>query len=202
VVVVGEGARVLALLALRDEPRSEAPAALAALRRLGIREIPMLTGDNVRTGRAIASALGIDDVLAELRPEDKVAAVERLRERHGATAMVGDGINDAPALAAADLGIAMGAAGSDAAIEAADVALMADDVTKVAEALRLGRCAARISRQNLIFSIALLAVLIPSAVIGFLSVVAAVLAHEISELLAVGNGVRAAKREALPAVVR
>ena len=199
VVILGEGARVLALLALRDEPRPEAPAALAALRRLGIREIVMLTGDNERTGRAIAGALGIDEVLAELRPEDKVAAVERLRERYGAIAMVGDGINDAPALASADLGIAMGAAGSDAAIEAADVALMADDLTKVAEALRLGRRAMRISRQNLIFSIALLAVLIPSAVIGLLTVVAAVLAHEVSELLAVANGVRAAKREPLPA---
>ena len=199
VVVVGDGDRVLALLALRDEPRPEAPEALAALRRLGVRQIAMLTGDNERTGRAIASTLGIDEVLAELRPEDKVAAIERLRERYGAIAMVGDGINDAPALASADLGIAMGAAGSDAAIEAADVALMADDVTKVAEALRLGRRAMRISRQNLIFSIALLAVLIPSAVVGLLTVVGAVLAHEISELLAVGNGVRAAKREPLPA---
>ena len=200
VVVLGDGARALALLALRDEPRPEAPEALAALRKLGIRQVTMLTGDNERTGRAIASTLGIDDVLAELKPEDKVAAVEQLRERHGAIAMVGDGINDAPALAAADLGIAMGAAGSDAAIEAADVALMADDVTKVAEALRLGRRAQRISRQNLVFSIALLAVLIPSAVIGLLTVVAAVLAHEISELLAVGNGLRAAKREPLPVV--
>ena len=199
VVVVGDGPRVLALLALRDEPRPEAPEALAALRRLGIRQIVMVTGDHERTGRAIASALGVDQVLAELRPEDKVDAVERLRESHGAIAMVGDGINDAPALARADLGIAMGAVGSDAAIEAADVALMADDLTKVAEALRLGRRAMRISRQNLIFSVALLAVLIPSAVVGLLTVVAAVLAHEIAELLAVSNGVRAAKREPLPA---
>ena len=191
---------MLALLALRDEPRPEAPEALAALRRLGIRKIVMLTGDNERTGRAIAGALGIVEVLAELRPEDKVRAVEQLRERYGAIAMVGDGINDAPALASADLGIAMGAAGSDAAIEAADVALMADDVTKVAEALRLGRRAMRISRQNLIFSIVLLAVLIPGAVVGLLTVVAAVLAHEISELLAVGNGVRAAKREPVSGV--
>ena len=199
VVALGDGPRVLALLALRDEPRPEAPEAIAALRRLGVRQIVMLTGDNERTGQAIAGALGIDEVLAELRPEDKVAAVEQLRERYGAIAMVGDGINDAPALASADLGIAMGAAGSDAAIEAADVALMADDVTKVAEALRLGRRAVRISRQNLIFSIALLAVLIPSAVVGLLTVVGAVLVHEVSELLAVGNGVRAAKREPIPA---
>jgi Cd2+/Zn2+-exporting ATPase len=184
------------LLALRDEPRPEAGAALAALRRVGIEHVIMLTGDNERTARAIAAALGIDDYEAELRPEDKVAAVERLRERYGAIAMVGDGINDAPALATADVGIAMGTAGTDAALEAADVALMGDDLSKVAEALRLGRRAVGISRQNLLFSIVLLAVLIPSAVVGLLTVVAAVLVHEVSELLAVANGVRAARRPA------
>jgi heavy metal translocating P-type ATPase len=200
-VLVGRGSEVSGVVALRDEPRPEAKEALAALRRRGIRHIAMLTGDNERTGRAIADQLGIEEVLAELKPEDKVEAVKRLRDRFGAIAMVGDGINDAPALAAADLGIAMGAAGSDAAIEAADIALMADDVTKVAEALRLGHRAMRISRQNLVFSIALLVVLIPSAVIGFLTVVAAVLVHEISELLAVANGVRAAQRPATAVAV-
>jgi heavy metal translocating P-type ATPase len=201
VAVVGEGGRPLALIALRDEPRPEAREALAALRRLGIRHIAMLTGDNERTAQAIAAELGIDEVLAELRPEDKVEAVERLRDEHGQVAMVGDGINDAPALARADLGIAMGTGGADAAIEAADVALMADDLGKVAEALQLGRRAQGISRQNLVFSIALLAFLIPSALAGLLTVVAAVLVHEISELLAVANGVRAARapgRELVP----
>ena len=156
----------------------------------------MLTGDNHRTAEAIAGHLGIDEVLAELKPDEKVAAVEQLRERYGSVAMVGDGINDAPALATADLGMAMGTGGSDAAIEAADVALMADDITKVAEALRLGRRATRISRQNLFFSVLLLAVLIPSAVAGLLTVVVAVTVHEVAELLAVGNGVRAARRPA------
>lgn len=193
VALVGEGARPLALIALRDEPRPEARRAIAAIRQLGIRQVAMLSGDNERTARAIASELGIDEVLAELRPEDKVEAIERLRAEHGQVAMVGDGINDAPALARADLGIAMGTGGTDAAIEAADVALMADDLDKVAEALRLGRRAQRISRQNLIFSIALLAFLIPSALVGALTVVAAVLIHEVSELLAVANGVRAAR---------
>ena len=196
VVFVGEGERLLALLALRDEPRPEAVEALDRLRQIGVRHLVMLTGDNRRTAEAIAGQLGIDEVLAELKPEDKVAAVEQLRERFGSVAMVGDGINDAPALATADLGMAMGTGGSDAAIEAADVALMADDITKVAEALRLGRRASRISRQNLLFSIVLLAVLIPSAVIGLLTVVVAVAVHEVSELLAVGNGVRAAQRPA------
>ena len=193
VAVVGEGVRPLALIALRDEPRPEARHAIAALRRLGIQHVAMLSGDNERTARAIAAELGIDEVLAELRPEDKVEAIERLRAEHGQVAMVGDGINDAPALARADLGIAMGTGGTDAAIEAADVALMADDLDKVAEALRLGRRAQRISRQNLVFSIALLAFLIPSALAGALTVVAAVLVHEVSELLAVANGVRAAR---------
>ncbi|GIU94142.1 MAG: cadmium transporter ATPase [Gaiellaceae bacterium] len=193
VAIVGEDVRPLALIALRDEPRPEARRAIAALRRLGIQHVAMLSGDNERTARAIAAELGIDEVLAELRPEDKVEAIERLRAEHGQVAMVGDGINDAPALARADLGIAMGTGGTDAAIEAADVALMADDLDKVAEALRLGRRAQRISRQNLVFSIALLALLIPSALAGLLTVVAAVLVHEVSELLAVANGVRAAR---------
>ena len=194
VVFVGEGDRLLALIALRDEPRPEAAAAIDRLRRMGVKHVVMLSGDNRRTAEAIAAQLGIDEVLGELKPEDKVAAIHQLRERFGAVAMVGDGINDAPALASADLGMAMGTGGSDAAIEAADVALMADDITKVAEALRLGRRATRISRQNLLFSVVLLAVLIPSAVIGLMTVVIAVAIHEVSELLAVGNGIRAAQR--------
>ncbi len=194
VVFVGAGDELLALLALRDEPRPEAVRAVAELRRLGVEHVSMLTGDNRRTARAIADHLGLDEVFAELKPEDKVAQVTKLHERFGSVAMVGDGINDAPALATADLGIAMGTGGTDAAIEAADVALMADDITKVAEALRLGRRATRISRQNLLFSIVLLAILIPSAVLGLLTVVVAVAVHEVAELLAVGNGVRAARR--------
>ncbi len=196
VVFVGEDDRLLALLALRDEPRPEAARAITELRRLGVKHVSMLTGDNRRTAQAIAARLGLDEVFAELKPEDKVAQVTILHERFGSVAMVGDGINDAPALATADVGMAMGTGGTDAAIEAADVALMADDITKVAQALRLGRQATRISRQNLLFSIVLLAVLIPSAVVGLLTVVVAVAVHEVAELLAVGNGVRAARRPA------
>ncbi|HEY8338391.1 MAG TPA: HAD-IC family P-type ATPase, partial [Egibacteraceae bacterium] len=149
----------------------------------------------------IAAQLGLDAHYAELKPEDKVTQIRRLHDEHGAVAMVGDGINDAPALATADLGIAMGTGGTDAAIEAADVALMADDITKVAQALSLGRRATRISRQNQLFSVVLLAVLIPSAVAGVLTVVVAVAVHEVAELLAVGNGVRAAKRPAAAAAL-
>lgn len=195
VVCCGEGDHLVALIALRDEPRPEAQKAIASLRGLGIRRVVMLTGDNTRTAQAIARELEVDEVRAELKPEDKVRELELLRKQSSAIAMVGDGINDAPALAVADLGIAMGTGGTDAAIEAADIALMSDDLAKLPEALRLGRRAARISRQNLFFSVVLLAVLIPSAVIGLLTVVAAVLVHEVSELLAVGNGVRAARGE-------
>jgi len=201
VVFVGQDDRLLALVALRDEPRPEAARAIAELRRLGVKHISMLTGDNHRTARAIAAQLGLDAHYAELKPEDKVTQIRRLHDEHGAVAMVGDGINDAPALATADLGIAMGTGGTDAAIEAADVALMADDITKVAQALSLGRRATRISRQNLLFSVVLLAVLIPSAVAGVLTVVVAVAVHEVAELLAVGNGVRAAKRPAAAAAL-
>jgi heavy metal translocating P-type ATPase len=193
VVLVGVDSEPVAVIAMRDEPRPEAREALAALRRLGMTNLVMLTGDNRRTAESIARELGIDEVRAELLPEQKVEEIEELRSASGIVAMVGDGINDAPALARADLGIALGTGATDAAIEAADIALMADDLRKLPEALAIGRRSQRISRQNLIFSIALLTLLIPSAVVGLLTVVVAVLVHEVSELLAVANGLRAAR---------
>ncbi|WP_217914788.1 heavy metal translocating P-type ATPase [Miltoncostaea marina] len=193
VVLVGAASEAVAVVAMRDEPRPEAREALGALRRLGLTNLVMLTGDNRRTAEAIARGLGIDDVRAELLPEQKVDEIERVRAAYGTVAMVGDGINDAPALARADLGIALGTGATDAAIEAADIALMADDLKKLPEALAIGRRSQRISRQNLVFSIALLTLLIPSAVVGLLTVVVAVLVHEVSELLAVANGLRAAR---------
>lgn len=191
VVLVLEDDKLLGALAIQDQLRPEAESALRALRALGIR-VAILTGDNRRTAEAMARSLGIDVVHAELKPEDKVRVVEDLRTREGDIAMVGDGINDAPALAAADVGIAMGTAGSDAAIEAADVALMSDDLRKVAYAVRLGRRARTLSRQNIAFSLLVLGALVPSAVLGLLGVAMAVVAHEASELLAVANGLRAA----------
>jgi Cd2+/Zn2+-exporting ATPase len=192
VVLVGNTTGIRGLLALQDRIRAEAKQAIAALHALGIRTV-MLTGDNLRTAHAFARLLGIDDVRAELKPEDKVAAVQQLEKQYGAVLMVGDGVNDAPALAAATCGMAMGVAGSDAAIEAADIALMADDLLKVEEALRLGRKARRVSMQNIVFSIAILAAMIPLAVAGILGVAVTVLVHEASELLAVANGLRAAR---------
>ena len=190
VVLVGNEDGVHGLIALQDRLRADAEAAIASLHALGIRTA-MLTGDNARTAHAVARQLGIDDVRADLKPEDKVAAVQQLQKQYGAVLMVGDGVNDAPALAAATCGVAMGAAGTDAAIEAADVALMADDLAKINEALQLGRKARRVSAQNIVFSLLVLGAMIPLALGGFLSVALTVLIHEASELLAVVNGLRA-----------
>jgi Cd2+/Zn2+-exporting ATPase len=160
---------------------------------MGIKVV-MLTGDNEGTAKAIAAELNIDDVRADLKPEEKINAIRDLESLYGKVAMVGDGINDAPALAGASVGIVMGTAGTDAAIEAADVALMADDLTKVSYAISLGKKARRISIQNITFSLLLLLVLIPSALIGVITIALAVFIHEGSELLAVVNGLRVAKK--------
>jgi Cd2+/Zn2+-exporting ATPase len=189
VVLVGNPTAICGLLALQDQVRAGVREAIASLHNAGI-HIVMLTGDNERTGRAVAHTLGVEDVRADLKPADKVKAVKDLETQYGAVLMVGDGVNDAPALAAATCGVAMGVAGSDAAIEAADVALMAEDLAKVEEALSLGRRVHTISRQNIMFSILILVILIPAAVLGVLSVAAAVFTHEVSELLAVANGLR------------
>ena len=189
VVLVGNRDGVRGAVALQDRVRREAQEVIASLRDAGL-DVVMLTGDNETTARAVARAVGIERVLPLLKPEDKVRAIERLEREVGAVLMIGDGINDAPALAAATCGMAMGVIGSDAAIEAADVALMSDDLTKIQEALQLGRRARRIGRQNIAFSLVVLAVLVPTALAGALSVAVAVLAHEVSELLAVANGLR------------
>jgi Cd2+/Zn2+-exporting ATPase len=193
VMFVGTQEKVLGLIAVRDQVRPNAKAMIDQLHAMGIATI-MLTGDNQITARAVAADLGIDDIQADLKPEDKTAAIDRLKEKYGAVVMIGDGINDAPALARATVGIAMGTIGTDAAIEAADVALMADDLSKVPEAITFGKNARSISTQNIVFSLVVLAVLIPTALAGILGVTAAVIFHEASELLAVGNGLRVVKR--------
>ncbi len=190
---IGTREKILGLIAVRDPVRPNAKAMIEALHAMGIATI-MLTGDNTVTARAIAADLGIDDIRADLKPEDKTAAIDALKEKYGAVVMIGDGINDAPALARATVGIAMGTIGTDAAIEAADVALMADDLSKVPEAIAFGRKARSISMQNIVFSLAVLAVLIPAALAGILGVTAAVIFHEASELIAVGNGLRAGRQ--------
>lgn len=193
VIYVGLQNELYGAIAVRDELRPNAPRVIKALQNHGIKVI-MLTGDTSVTAEAINRELGIDDVRAHLKPEDKLTIIEQLKKEYKTVAMVGDGINDAPALASATVGIAMGAAGTDVAIEAADVALMADDITKIEYALHLGRTAHRISRQNIIFSLLLLAVLIPAALFGVLSIAIAVSVHEVGELLAVANGLRVARK--------
>lgn len=193
IMLVGSDEVVYGIIAVRDEIRPVAKQVIATLRRMGM-TVAMLTGDNNVTAQAIAKELGIDQVRADLKPDDKVAAIKELKKEYGVVAMVGDGINDAPALAESSVGMVMGTAGTDAAIEAADVALMADDLTKIPYAIGLGQKARGISLQNIVFSILLLAVLIPSALIGILTVAIAVTVHEVAELIAVGNGLRVAQK--------
>jgi cation-transporting ATPase G len=194
VVLVERDGETLGAIAVRDELRPDAPAAVQDLHVIGMRTA-MLTGDNERTARALAERAGIDDVYAELLPTDKVTAVERLqRERH--VAMVGDGINDAPALASADVGIAMGAMGTDVAIEAADVALMGDDLRHLPDTLVHARGAGRVMRQNLLLSGGILLTLIPLAATGVLGLAAVVAVHELAEVVVIANGVRAGRRGA------
>ncbi|HEX6232291.1 MAG TPA: cation-translocating P-type ATPase [Jiangellaceae bacterium] len=188
-----DGERVLGVLGIADTIREEASAAIAALRHHGVDRVVILTGDNTRAARVISDQVGADEYYAELKPQDKATAVAGLQAEHGHVAMVGDGINDAPALAAADVGIAMGAAGSDVAIETADVALMGDDLDTLAEAVRIGRRTRTVVRQNVTLGLAILTVLVPGALLGVLSLPAAVLAHEITEILVIANGVRMAR---------
>jgi Zn2+/Cd2+-exporting ATPase len=190
VVLVGDETQVEGLIAIRDNLRPNVRAALHALREAGVRRIVMLTGDNERTARAIGGEAGVDEVFADLKPEDKVSRVRELSEQYGHVAMVGDGVNDAPALAAATVGVAMGAAGTDVALETADVALMADDLERLSYALTLARRNQRVVRQNLWLSTAVIAVLVVGAIAGAFNLPIAVLGHEISEFVVIGSGLR------------
>lgn len=190
IVLIGDARSVWGLLALRDELRSNARAAILALRDAGIARIVMLTGDNARTARALAKDSGVDEVFAGLKPDDKVARVREMRKKWGAVAMVGDGVNDAPALAEADVGVAMGAAGTDVALETADVALMADDLEKLVEAIRLAKRNAAIVRQNLLLSGVVIGTLVGASIIGLLTLPMAVIAHELSEFVVIASGLR------------
>ncbi len=189
VVLVGTD-RLLGAIAVADTVRAEARAAIQALKALGVEKVVMLTGDNARAAQAIGAAAGVDEVRAELLPEDKVAAVRQLLEAHGVVAMVGDGVNDAPALAAATVGIAMGAGGSDVALETADVVLMSSDLSRLPYALGLGRSAMRVVGQNLTFSMAVIVTLIISALFNIVSLPLGVVGHEGSTVLVVLNGLR------------
>ena len=190
VVVVGEEGHVCGLIALADKVRPQAKAAVQAMRDSGIEHVVILTGDNRATAEAIARETGVDEVHEELLPGDKVTEVEKLVTRFGAVAMLGDGVNDAPAMARATLGIAMGAAGSDAAIETADVALMSDDLSKVAWLIGHSRRALSVIRQNIALSLAVKAVFVTLTFMGHASLWAAIAADMGTSLLVVFNGLR------------
>ncbi len=191
VVVVHLDGEPVGAIGVRDELRPEVPEVVAALRRDGV-EVAMLTGDNARTAHAIAAQAGITDVRAELRPEDKATAVAKMAQTKP-TAMIGDGINDAPALARADVGIAMGATGSDAAIESADIAFTGHDLRLIPLALRHARRGRAIMNQNIVLSLLIIVVLLPLAIFGVLGLAAVVLVHEVAEVIVILNGLRAAQ---------
>ena len=190
VVLLGDEQAPWGMIAIRDNIRPNAQKAIDAIHAAGIDKVVMLTGDNERTAQAIAHELGIDEVYADLKPEDKAIKVRELTSRYGHVAMVGDGVNDAPALAEATVGVAMGAAGTDVALETADVALTADDLEKLAYALRLAKRNQSVVNQNLALSAIVISVLIIGAVGGWFTLPIAVLAHEISEFVVIGSGLR------------
>ncbi len=196
VVVVGhrphDGCKgeVIGIIAIGDTLRPHAKAAIAELHAAGVAEIVMLSGDNQRTANFIARQVGIDHARGDLLPDDKVAAVKALREKHGVVGMVGDGVNDAPAMATANIGIAMGAAGTDAAIETADIALMQDDLGKIAETIRLGRRTLSIIHFNIAFALSLKALFLVLTMLGQSSLWFAILADTGATLLVIANALR------------
>ncbi len=189
-MVVKAADRFLGVLALADTPRQGVGEVLRRLHDIDIQRTIMLTGDNLRVGQAIARAVGLDQVRAGLLPADKVAAIDDLLRRYQQVAMVGDGVNDAPALARATVGVAMGGASTDVALEAADVALMADDLSKLPFAVELSRAARRVIRQNLWLSLGVVALLIPATLMGLAGIGVAVVIHEGSTLVVVFNALR------------
>jgi len=189
-VLVAKDGQAVGVIAVADRVREAGRDTMDLLRRQGVEHLVLLTGDNEATARAIAGELGVDEFHADLLPEEKVAAIHDLRRRFGSVAMVGDGVNDAPALATADVGIVMGAAGSDAALETADVALMADELLKIPYAFRLSRATMRNIRVNLAISLVMKAAFMVAAVAGVATLWLAVLADTGASLIVIANALR------------
>jgi Cd2+/Zn2+-exporting ATPase len=194
-VLLARRQETIAVIGVGDAIREAGRNAIDQLRQQGVERVVMLTGDNANSARAISQALGVDEFRAELLPEDKVAAVQALGKRYGTVAMVGDGVNDAPALAAADVGIAMGVAGTDAALETADIALMADDLLKLPFAFRLSRRTLRNIKTNIAVSIGLKAAFLVLGVAGLATLWMAVVADMGASLLVIANGLRLLRTE-------
>lgn len=189
-VLVGDAERVLGILSIADVVREDAKALVVNLRKLGVRHLVMLTGDNERAAAAISAELGLDGYYAELLPADKVRVLEELQAAHGRIAMVGDGVNDAPALASADLGIAVGGAGSDVAMETADVVLMSAELGRLAYAMGLSRATVANMKQNIVFALLVAGLLLAGVLFKTVNLSFGMLVHEVSVLLVIINAVR------------
>lgn len=187
------GYAVMGAIALADTIRPEAANTIAQLRQLGIEQIVMITGDNERTARSVAQQIGIDQVFAELLPEDKLDVIRSLQKKYHTVAMVGDGINDAPALAQASVGVAMGAVGSDVALETADIVLMADRLEKMTTAIKLGRRSQSIVKQNVVIALGFIGLLLVGNFLGNVNLPIGVIGHEGSTVLVTLSGLRLLK---------
>ncbi|MEH1830079.1 MAG: heavy metal translocating P-type ATPase [Nostoc sp.] len=193
VVWVARGVEVMGVIAIADQVRSQAAATITRLKKLGVEQIVMLTGDNQETAYSVAKAVGIDRVYAQLLPEDKLDVIRRLQQQYQTVAMVGDGINDAPALAQASVGIAMGISGSDVALETADIVLMADKLEKIAVAIYLGRRSQLIVKQNIVVALGFILLLLVGNFLGNINLPIGVIGHEGSTVLVTLSGLRLLK---------
>lgn len=189
-VLVAVDRLIIGILGIADTLRSTAPEMIRQLRAAGLKKIVMLTGDNAQTAQSIAAEAGISSVYAGLLPEDKLDVIHQLQAEGHVVAMIGDGINDAPALAAADIGMAMGAAGTDVAIETADIALMTDDLLKIPEAIRLSKATLNNIRQNVIIALVTVALLLAGVLLGQVHMAEGMLIHELSVMIVILNGMR------------
>lgn len=190
VVLLGSREEFLGVIAVADKVRADAKNVIQTLKYMGIERVVMLTGDNEGTAEAVARETNIGEYYARLLPEDKVETVKKLKEKYYHIAMVGDGVNDAPAMAEADIGIAMGAAGTDIAIETSDFVLMSDDLTKIPYIIKLSRRTIRNIQQNIIISLLIIAFLVPIALLGWIGLVPGLLINEIGGLIVIANGLR------------
>ncbi|MDN3506968.1 MAG: heavy metal translocating P-type ATPase [Simkaniaceae bacterium] len=194
VVAIGDFTHICGLFSIADEARPNISATLSAIEDLGVKKLVMLTGDNQKTAETLAKQVGLKDYYAELMPEDKVSAIEELKKEHEVIAMVGDGVNDAPAMAASSFGIAMGAMGTDAAFETADVVLMTDDLAQLPWVIRHARKTLKIIKENIIFALSIKGLFILLALFGLATLWMAIAADTGASLLVVFNGLRLLKR--------
>lgn len=190
VIIIADENAVIGIISIADIVRDDAKGLISNLKRLGINKIIMLTGDNERAAKAISNQLGIDEYHAELLPEGKVEVLKGFGDKYGTSAMVGDGVNDAPALASADLGIAIGGAGTDVAMETADVVLMSDEIRMLSHAIGLSRATVRNMRQNIIFALLVAGILLTGVLFKTVNLSFGMLVHELSVLLVIVNAVR------------